>query len=94
MGRGYVVECFTDAPMRARAWFESLGDAEEYGRRAFGTSMYVHADSELTSHALEADREEFEQHKCDARAADDGKGRELARVIGRIREECDDAIAG
>jgi len=43
MSTGYIVETFADAPMRPRAWFETIDDAIHFAHKNFGENGYVTA---------------------------------------------------
>lgn len=70
---GWTVESTADAPMRVRAWFESLDDALAYASR-FGCVAWVR-----TAEFSEGDSA-LKERLADAYREMDGLGREIASL--------------
>jgi predicted nuclease with TOPRIM domain len=92
--RGYAVQCFTDAPMRVRAWFETLDEAESYGRRTFGTAAFVeglelHTDRDEIAEQLKSAQDEAYDAKAEARMLEelvDQERADVQRLKGKLEE--------
>ncbi len=81
---GYKVESFADAPMRTRAWFERLEDAQAYGAQ-FGDSVWITPEADAESRLADMRAE----HRAEVNELEE----EIEQAERNAEEEANDATA-